>query len=125
MQAFEKFLFGCVSYRLDLAAEMQGLASHRVVKVHRDLILGNLCNEPPYYLAFVVEHRKHPAFNKEFVLDLAIDCKGLDRNVNLVGLFIYSVALFRGEHELEAFARFLAFDLLFKARKQHACSVNV
>ena len=38
VQTFSQFFFGCIPYGHDLAAEVQRLAGHRGVEVHRDLV---------------------------------------------------------------------------------------
>ena len=125
VQAFLQFLVGGVAHRLHLAGEVERLAGHGVVEIHRHAVVEDIGHGALDHLPVLVHHRDHPADDQEVFPDLAVYGESLFRDGDHIFGMVFAVSLFCGQGELEGLSGFLAFHGGLELRKEHSGSVDV
>ena len=119
VQALGQLLVGGVAHALHPAAEMQGLAGHRMVEIHRHGALGDLADGALEHLSGLVEHRDGAALDEQVLADLAVDGECRPGEVDQVGRIVGAVAVLGAQHEVERGARLQVLQRRLKLGQQH------
>ena len=124
MQTFSELFLCGVTYCEDFAAEIEHLACHRMVEVHLHC---SLCNFQ-YLARNYTAHRVHQRYNvsnfQKVFSHFAFHLESLHRKVYDHLFLPQAVAVLRLKCKGEAVARFLAFDVCFKERKEISHALN-
>ena len=125
LEPVEKFVFCSFTHILHLAGEMQSLACHRVVEVHKHRVFLHLVYGSLNHSAFGIEHRYNPARYKEVAAHYSVEHEGLERQLENVVAAVNSIAFFRRERKFKLFSRLFAINFFFETRQEHSRAVNV
>lgn len=91
---------------------------------HYDLIL-DVKHTAWNYLAFSVEHRDSVSYSEDLLMKLAVYDESCLRDLHNPCLFIFTVAVSRGEAECELVSWLLALKCFLEFREEHVSAVDV
>ena len=126
VETFREFLLAGSPHALHLAGEMEGLACHRVVEVHRHTLFAYGGDGTLDYLTLAVEHRDGVSHYEEIFPELAVrTLERAFRQLYLVFFIVLSVTFVRAEGELKRVPRLFSLERFLELREEHSCAVDV
>lgn len=95
VEAFSQLLLGSVTDTEDCACEIQGLACHRKVEIHGDIIALDLNHHALADFSGRIEHRNVLANLQERLTEFTVDDEYVLRNIYHLRLVIFAVSFLR------------------------------
>ena len=125
MEAFLEFLLRGGTDGLNAAAEVEGLAGHRMVEVHHHVVCGNFLYGALHNLAGAVKHGEGAADDQKVCDHLALYLEGLDGDGDKVTGVVHPVAVFRAEREGAVVPGLFLLEGSLELGKEHPGTVNI
>lgn len=110
----------CIAYFDDRSFELEGLAGHRMVEIHRNALIAYGLNRSDHAVSLIVAHGKLIADFEHAVFDFAIDHEDLFRKIDHRLGHHFAVGFSRFEPEGKRISRLESGQMRFECRKQEA-----
>lgn len=114
-----------LAYRYHLPLEIERLACHGVVEVHRHVIVLDLDYLGVANLSGRVEHRDHLSYYQEVLADFPVNSERLLGDVETQFGVALAISLLGRKGECEVLSGLLSFNFFLEAGYEHIAAVDV